>query len=126
MGDNGDVLSSAPRPVTALRLLPWTSPDGKPCYLSTDEGGSLMSRLADGAEQDQLSEGSEVLAEALTLLAGSDPDVLGLRRALRRTAESLGDVLRVAESRGARLPVPGDGPGDDDGEGPRLPAEAFG
>ena len=29
-----------------LRLLPWTGPDGKPCFLSTDDNGGHMSRLA--------------------------------------------------------------------------------
>ncbi|POX44657.1 hypothetical protein C3488_32095 [Streptomyces sp. Ru72] len=30
-----------------LRLLPWAGPDGKPCYLSTDDQGGYVSRLAD-------------------------------------------------------------------------------
>ena len=29
-----------------LRLLPWTGPDGKPCFLSTDDSSGYMSRLA--------------------------------------------------------------------------------
>ena len=27
---------------TPLRLLPWTSPEGKPCYLSADSGNSRV------------------------------------------------------------------------------------
>jgi hypothetical protein len=33
------------------RLLPWTTPEGKPCYLSTDSDDSLLSRLADDVRQ---------------------------------------------------------------------------
>ncbi|WP_405675751.1 hypothetical protein OG292_10355 [Streptomyces sp. NBC_01511] len=30
-----------------MRLLPWTGEGGKPAYLSTDDKGSYLSRLAD-------------------------------------------------------------------------------
>ncbi|WP_413758295.1 hypothetical protein [Streptomyces sp. MMBL 11-3] len=58
---------------SAPRLLPWPSPDGKPCYLVADHGRSRLSWLA----------------------------------------ECLTDALRVAESRGMRLPAPG---GEDGGQ----------
>ena len=35
-------------------LLPWSGPDGKPCYLNTDDKGGYMSRLADNMEAVQL------------------------------------------------------------------------
>ncbi|MFG2098242.1 hypothetical protein [Streptomyces sp. NPDC048612] len=90
------------------RLLPWTRPDGGPCYLSTDGPDSHLSVLADTVE-------SELLAAAETLLddtppppapAAVDPQELwrlatGLREALRA-------VLRIAVSRGDRLPEPCD------------------
>lgn len=37
-----------------LRLLPWSGPEGKPCYLSTDDREGYMSRLADYIEAAQL------------------------------------------------------------------------
>jgi hypothetical protein len=37
-----------------LRLLPWSGPEGKPCYLSTDDQNGYMSRLADNIESVQL------------------------------------------------------------------------
>lgn len=45
------------------RLLPWTSPEGKPCYLSTD-GRGYLSTLADSIETVQLSMGQELLEYA--------------------------------------------------------------
>ncbi|GAA2670561.1 hypothetical protein GCM10010310_09250 [Streptomyces violaceolatus] len=41
-------------PRNELRLLPWSGPDGKPCYLSTDDSGGYISRLADNIEAVQL------------------------------------------------------------------------
>jgi hypothetical protein len=105
-----------------LRLLPWVTPDGKPCYLSASGSQSMMSRLADGVEEEQTAAGAEVLEEALKALALTENDPKALRAALRQTATSLGNVLRVAESRGARIPVHD----DEDGGGPMLPADAFG
>ncbi|MEU9110413.1 hypothetical protein AB0D04_01130 [Streptomyces sp. NPDC048483] len=34
-----------------LRLLPWTTPEGEPCYLSTDDPDSRLSVLADDIEE---------------------------------------------------------------------------
>ncbi|MFC8829365.1 hypothetical protein ACFT9I_28920 [Streptomyces sp. NPDC057137] len=112
---------------TALRLLPWNTLDGKPCYLSADGSGGVVSRLADEVEEAQTESGSEVLGGAKAVLADANAGTRELRFALARATESLGDVLRVAESRGARLPTPyeDDEEGDED-DGPRLPAESFG
>ncbi|WP_405480121.1 hypothetical protein [Streptomyces sp. NBC_00009] len=87
------------RPAT-LRLLPWTSPEGKPCYLSTDKPDSPLSRLADDVEEDQLTCAYDVLAGARAVLADARAGEHALRFALTRAAESLRDALRVAESRG--------------------------
>ncbi|WP_101927780.1 hypothetical protein [Streptomyces sp. Ag82_G6-1] len=43
-----------------LRLLPWAGPDGKPCYLSTDDQGGYVSRLADHIEAFQLGLASQL------------------------------------------------------------------
>ncbi|MEJ1200774.1 MULTISPECIES: hypothetical protein [unclassified Streptomyces] len=75
---------------TPLRLLPWLSPEGKPCYLAPGGDGGVISRLADRTEARQL-------------------------------AECLADALRVAESRGRRLPQADDGT-DDPGDEPTSEA----
>ncbi|MFI9391725.1 hypothetical protein ACIG53_12670 [Streptomyces bauhiniae] len=93
------------RPTGHVRLLPWETEDNKPCYLSTD-GGGLLSRLADDMEAAQLDMGADLLAKASKVLG----DPLSPNPAVRymgvRLAECLRDALRVAESRGMRLPDP--------------------
>ncbi|CAM5538586.1 hypothetical protein SAFG77S_06329 [Streptomyces afghaniensis] len=42
-------------PRRRLRLLPWTGPEAKPCFLITDGDGGRVSRLADIAEEVQLA-----------------------------------------------------------------------
>lgn len=91
----------------APRLLPWPSPDGKPCYLIADDnGGGYLSRLADELEATQLATGVDVLALARPLLEDPASPYTEVRYAGLRLAECLTDALRVAESRGMRLPVP--------------------
>ncbi|MFF7810813.1 hypothetical protein ACFZCF_02650 [Streptomyces sp. NPDC007945] len=87
-----------------LRLLPWSGPDGKPCFLSTDDDSSRLSRLADTLETTCLDQAVEVLDHAVELLSFPEPDPVDLRAASAELAEALGQVLRVAESRGRRLP----------------------
>jgi hypothetical protein len=92
-----------------LRLLPWAGPDGKPCYLSTNKPDGYMSRLADNIEAMQLGLASQLREEALQVLdvldvlddGDADTDTLSLLAA--RLVGALGDVLRVATSRGNRL-----------------------
>ncbi|GGV75263.1 hypothetical protein [Streptomyces massasporeus] len=82
-----------------MRLLPWTGVDGKPCYLSTDDPGSLLSRLADDVEAAQLASAETVLAGARAVLHDPKAGERAVRFAQTRAVESLGDVLRVAVSR---------------------------
>ncbi|MBA2807305.1 hypothetical protein E0500_007635 [Streptomyces sp. KM273126] len=91
---------------TSPRLLPWPSPDGKPCYLVTDNGGSYLSRLADDLEAVQLAIGTDVLGLARKVLDDPASPYTEVRYAGLRLAECLTDALRVAESRGMRLPAP--------------------
>ncbi|WP_405849187.1 hypothetical protein OG211_18325 [Streptomyces niveus] len=109
-----------------LRLLPWTSPEGKPCFLSAGSDGGVLSRLADSVEAAQTSTGTEVLGGAKAVLADPKVGDRELRFALARVTEVLGDVLRVAESRGARLSVSDECGDSDEGErdDSRRPAEA--
>ncbi|WP_405016955.1 hypothetical protein [Kitasatospora sp. NBC_00070] len=89
------------------RLLPWTTEDGRPCYLSTD-GKGYISTLADGIETVQLGMGQELLEYARGILAPgakAQSDVEYRWLACRLT-EALSDALRVAQSRGERIPAP--------------------
>lgn len=96
----------------ALRLLPWLSPDGKPCFLADSADGGYVSRLADETEALQLTEGLEVLIRARRLLSDPLTPNAEVRYAAIRLSECLADVLRVAESRGRRLSGAYDSVGD--------------
>ncbi|MGW8066513.1 hypothetical protein ACVV2G_30570 [Streptomyces ziwulingensis] len=86
-----------------LRLLPWTTPEGNPCYLSTDSDRSLLSRLADDIEEAQMDSGEQVLAGARAVLADRRAGERAVRFALTRATEALADLLRIAVSRGERI-----------------------
>ncbi|MFD0025959.1 hypothetical protein [Streptomyces sp. NPDC058382] len=88
--------------VEALRLLPWSSPEGKPCYVSGD-GKGYVSRLADEMESVQLSMCVELLDHADDMLGDRDTTADQLRFLAARMAESLRDAHRIATSRGLRL-----------------------
>ncbi|MFJ7206352.1 hypothetical protein ACIQWR_22800 [Streptomyces sp. NPDC098789] len=87
------------------RLLPWTSPEGKPCYLVGD-GAGPVSRLADSMEAEQLDMAADLLDEAQCVLAELKWTPGELHLLAVQLTESLGAVHRVAESRGTRLPDP--------------------
>ncbi|MFE5189416.1 hypothetical protein [Streptomyces sp. NPDC056628] len=88
-----------------LRLLPWSGPEGKPCYLSTDDKGGYMSRLADNIEADQLNTAAVLLERTSNTLDDQDADPEELRRLTAELTGTLRDVLRVATSRGHLLGV---------------------
>ncbi|WP_078621766.1 hypothetical protein [Streptomyces sp. NRRL S-244] len=92
---------------TELRLLPWPGLDGKPCFLSTDDAGGYLSHLADNTEVIQLSRGIELLDQALEVLADAETDPDELRLLATDLTGALRDAVRVATSRGHRLPRPG-------------------
>ncbi|MEV6757285.1 hypothetical protein [Streptomyces sp. NPDC051214] len=119
-------------PTQATRLLPWSTPEGKPCYLASDDGSGYLSRVADNIESVQLGMAGELLAHTDDLVTDPKATSDQLRFALARTSEALRDVKRIADSRGARLPEPDNDPDaidpdeDPDDDGPHLPAGAFG
>lgn len=86
-----------------LRLLPWSGPAGKRCYLSTDDPDGYMSRLADNIEAIQLGTAAELLEEAAEAFDDQNVDLSDLRRLGHDLTGSLRDVLRVAVSRGHLL-----------------------
>ncbi|MFF5763036.1 hypothetical protein ACFY8F_10925 [Streptomyces tanashiensis] len=109
-----------------LRLLPWSGTDGKPCFLSTDDANGHLSRLADNTEAIQLGLASELLDHASEVLGDTKAAPGELRALAQDLAESLRDTLRVAESRGYRVPLPSSDTHGNDAAGPTLPAAAFG
>lgn len=88
------------------RLLPWSGPDGQPAYLMPGDAGSgsYLSRLADNLEATQLGMGQDLLAYVSDLMS-HEPSEVELRSAVCTLSQALTDAIRVAESRGDRLPV---------------------
>ncbi|CAM5254648.1 hypothetical protein SXANM310S_02393 [Streptomyces xanthochromogenes] len=90
-------------PHNELRLLPWSSPDGKPCFLSTDDPAGRLSRLADEMEVHQLDSASALVDQGLEMISDDEterPALEGLTTALIKALQA---TLRVAASRGHRL-----------------------
>ncbi|MQY13876.1 hypothetical protein SRB5_40320 [Streptomyces sp. RB5] len=86
-----------------LRLLPWSDPTGRPCYLRSSTGTGYVSRLADRVEAEQLDTASEFIAYAAELLNDDDPQQEDLVYLAGGLTDSLRNALRIAESRGNRL-----------------------
>ncbi|WUW23145.1 hypothetical protein OG521_21125 [Streptomyces sp. NBC_01463] len=88
-----------------MRLLPWSGPENKPCYLSTDDPDGYMSRLADNMEAVQLGTAAALLEEVSGTRDDQNTDQNDLRRLVHDLSGALRDVLRVAVSRGHLLAV---------------------
>ncbi|WTK98624.1 hypothetical protein OG700_10450 [Streptomyces sp. NBC_01508] len=88
-----------------MRLLPWTGEGGKPAYLSTDDKGSYLSRLADDIEVVQLGMAEDLLDDVQKTVAKEKPSVTELRSIITHLSLALRNSLRVAHSRGDRLPL---------------------
>ncbi|MYV94843.1 hypothetical protein [Streptomyces sp. SID1034] len=108
-----------------LRLLPWSGPDGKPCFLSTDDPASHLSRLADEVEALQLDAATELVAHGRELISNEDTERPTLERLATALVEALETTLRVATSRGHRLAITHQAPLE--GSDPRQrPTETLG
>lgn len=83
-----------------LRLLPWSGPGDKPCYLSTDDPDGYMSRLADSIEAIQLGTANALLEEASDALDNEGTSLDDMRCLVKELTGALRDVYRVATSRG--------------------------
>ncbi|TDC23934.1 hypothetical protein E1265_11460 [Streptomyces sp. 8K308] len=92
-----------PLPESALRLLPWGSPGGKRYHLRATRAIPAGSGCWPTAPRRINSAGANTLSHAERVLAIPTAGPLTLRVALQRTATSLSDALRIADSRGARL-----------------------
>ncbi|MFC9271801.1 hypothetical protein ACFTXJ_29010 [Streptomyces zhihengii] len=91
-----------PHSTSSARLLPWTGPEGKPCFLVTG-GDGYVSRVADNIESVQLGMATDLLGHVEDLLRDPAATPEQLRYVVARLAESLREVHRIARSRGARL-----------------------
>jgi hypothetical protein len=92
-------------PPNDLRLLPWSGPEGKPCYLSTDQTGGFMSRLADNIEAVQLGTATELLDHASEAL--DDQDTGPGRPAPTGERTGRGSARRAPRCRQPRAPIGG-------------------
>ncbi|NLU66776.1 hypothetical protein HCC30_05770 [Streptomyces sp. HNM0574] len=87
-----------------MRLLPWTGEGGQSCFLDGGETPGPVSRTADEMERVQLRMGAELRVYARELACEeAGMEARELRYLAGRLCEALGDALRIAESRGARL-----------------------
>ncbi|NSC23491.1 hypothetical protein FM076_20990 [Streptomyces albus subsp. chlorinus] len=102
-----------------LRLLPWATDTGKPCYLSPAPEGGVLTALADRVENQHLRDAAEALGEARRVLADPAAGALALRLALTACARALANALRVAHSRGLRLGAEDTGEGSGHDRQPR-------
>ncbi|MFE1763213.1 hypothetical protein ACFW81_03220 [Streptomyces angustmyceticus] len=87
---------------TGARLLPWSTPEGKPCFVVSD-GSGYVSRLADEIEAAQLGLAAERIEAARRVLEGRRWTAGELHLMAVELTETLVEVHRVAQSRGARL-----------------------
>ncbi|MFI6767074.1 hypothetical protein [Streptomyces sp. NPDC050355] len=81
-----------------MRLLPWSTPDDRPCFLLTDGAGGPVSDLADSIEEMQLAIGDELLRHARAMHADPKVPDREFRFLSRRLSEALDDALRVARN----------------------------
>ncbi|MET7837732.1 hypothetical protein ABZT45_03775 [Streptomyces sp. NPDC005356] len=94
-----DNVPPLPLPVP-MRRLPWSTADGRPCYVP--QGVGIINELADAVEAEIIT--TAVNDGAGALLGAEDPHATkeNLRQAARRLAYALDDVVRVAELRAER------------------------
>ncbi|MBZ4321481.1 hypothetical protein [Streptomyces huiliensis] len=88
---------------TDLRLLPWASFGNKPLYLSGSSHNSVLSRMADVVEEEQLALADDLLGSVEHAANDPDDDTERMYYLVSPLAMALRDVLRVAVSRGVRL-----------------------
>ncbi|WP_432107779.1 hypothetical protein [Streptomyces sp. AA1529] len=120
--------TKTPMPAPELRLLPWTTDSGKPCYLNGN-ADSTMAMYADAVEENRLEHGHDALKRAVQVIDTAEGEDTEQTKALKVAAVALSNCLRVADSRGARLPGYEHAEiscgarlhDDDDGNGPLSP-----
>ncbi|MFC9846642.1 hypothetical protein ACFWFF_39540 [Streptomyces sp. NPDC060223] len=88
-----------------MRLLPFVGPEGKTAHLITDGTATMMSLLADNIENDQIEAAAALVGLTRSVLEGEEkPNTAEMRLFLERVLDCTENLLRIAESRGQRLP----------------------
>jgi anti-sigma regulatory factor (Ser/Thr protein kinase) len=114
-------MSNVNNEANGVRLLPWTGAHGQPCLLLTD-GDGTASRLADRIEDVQLGLASRLLERTREMLSAREVTTIELALLTAQLADALDDVLRIADSRSARI---GAGPQALAAGGGSAPPSAF-
>jgi hypothetical protein len=76
--------------------------------MSDARAGSFLTRLADNLETVQLEMAEDLLGHVDKMVADRKPSEVELLSIVAAMRQALRDALRVARSRGDRLPVPED------------------
>ncbi|MFE2335060.1 hypothetical protein [Streptomyces coelicoflavus] len=97
-----DNVPPVPLPVP-MRRLPWTTPEGLPCYVP--QGAGLINQLGDTVEAEIISAALNDGAGALLDAEQPNATKEDLRQAVRRIAHALDDAVKVAELRAERIPT---------------------
>ncbi|WP_326787075.1 hypothetical protein [Streptomyces sp. NBC_00151] len=93
------------RSTSHIRLLPFESPEGKTAHLITDGRATMMALLADNIETQQVEAAAAMVALTRTILEGEGKATAPeLTLFLERLADCTDNVIRVAVSRGERIP----------------------
>ncbi|MFE6471501.1 hypothetical protein ACFVGP_09070 [Streptomyces rochei] len=98
-----------------LRRIPFAGPNGGTVYIQSAARDGVVSRLADRIEEQRLDAARVILALVLPMLEADQMSADEAAFMLGRTAESLAEVIAVAESRGERL-LPSEDEDEDEDE----------
>ncbi|MEW2257241.1 hypothetical protein [Streptomyces sp. NPDC047869] len=98
------------------RRVTFSSPQGGTVYIKSSTPNGVVSRLADHIEDSRVDTARVLLALVLPMLEADKMTADEATFMLGRTAESLAEVIAVAESRGERLRPPGEYDEEDDDE----------
>ncbi|MFF4967734.1 hypothetical protein [Streptomyces sp. NPDC001037] len=98
----------------SLRRVTFAGPNGGSVYIRSSTPDGVESRLADRIENDRVDTARVLLALILPMLEADKMSADEATFMLGRAAESLAEVIAVAESRGERLLPPGEDDEDDE------------
>jgi hypothetical protein len=100
----------------SLRRVPFAGPNGGTVYIQSADRNGVVSRIADRIEEQRMDTARVLLALVLPMLEADRMSADEATFMLGRTAESLAEVIAVADSRGERLSLPDEDDEDEDEE----------
>ncbi|MFH9712570.1 hypothetical protein ACH4MW_28220 [Streptomyces luteogriseus] len=98
----------------SLRRVNFAGPNGGTVYIQSANHSGVVSRIADHIENERVDTARILLALVLPMLEADKMSADEATFMLGRTAESLAEVIAVAESRGERLNPPDEDEDDED------------